>query len=387
MMPAVVLRSGTALALAVVAVAGCAIARGGPSPALVETTGRAPRPGVVAWAPDGRRLALVGGGWIAILDLPGGARRTIPAPGVLAIDWAPARELLVVERDAAGGRVVALDPETGASRALGADRAIVGARWLHGGPEWLAVAGDRQAMSFGTNVELRMLATGEGAPRVLHAWTGTLPTRDPDVDLTLGWTAARPNPVDHGIVVPEFRKPPMYAPYLELVQLDPFDGGRVELARAELGLWSADASWSPDGRRLAVAGADGRLRVLEPGGELRIARGPVRGLHPSFSPREEVVFLGGWLATPDGEPIRELLPRAAGALGVWSPDGARLAVLEGGRLFVFDRVTSAAAPPERARLSEALWELGSLRREGLLEERPYRERRDRLRREAREVTR
>jgi len=359
--------------------------------AQAETGTALPRPGQVAWAPDGKRLALVRPGGVVLLDLETGARRELASRDAVSVDWAPAATILAVERDADRGHVVDLDPATAQRRELHSGPGLASARWLHGGPDWLAVAGELNVMSFGTDARLRLLRAAAGLVDVLHLWAATLQTRDRSLDVALGWEAAAPNPVDHGIVVPELHAPPLFKPYLRFLSVDPFDPDPVELCRVEVGLASVSTSWAPEGRRLAFAAADGTLRVLHlDGRRVETPAGAVRGRHPSWSPRGDVLFLGGWLASPSGAPLRELVPGARDSIGVWSPDGRRLAVLDRGKLFVLDGVGgdgTGASAAGRARASEALWVLGSLRHEGLVERGPYRERRERLRKEAKEVER
>lgn len=369
--------------LLLLAITACA--RGGPAAGATVLSrlddAPPPRPGQLAWSPDGERLAVARADGVLLLDLKGGGRRLLSGPPVLAVDWAPAAELLVVERAGASARTVAVGPDGGARRELLAAPDLGSARWLGGGPSWLGVTARRQVVSFGTELELKLVRVEDGKATTLYERDDTLPTRDPRVDATSGWTAAAPNPVDGELVLPVFHKPPLFEPELRLLAVDPFDPAPAERARAEVGLWTADASWSPDGERLAFAAADGSLRLLRRSGGLEAPRGPARGRHPSWSPRGDVLFLGGWLVTPGGEPVRELLRDAAGATGVWSPDGSRLAVLDAGRLFVLGGVGGAPPADLRARRDEAhraFWRAGELRREGLVDRGPYQRRREEL---------
>jgi hypothetical protein len=376
-----------ALATAALACAGSPVAPG--AQVLARLDAAAPAgPGQLAWSPDGEQLALARPDGLLLLDVERGSTRLLPGAPALTVDWAPAAELLLVEREGAATRAVALDPATGQRRTLHADPALASARWLHGGPEWLAVTARREVVSFGTEVRLGLLRGAGGKVATLHSWDDTLPTRDPSVDATGGWLAAVPNPVDHRLVVPVFHKPPIFSPHLRFVSIDPFDPAPVELGRVEAGLWTAAASWAPDGRRLAFAAADGSLRLLHLDGRIEAPAGPARGRHPSFGPRDDVLFLGGWLVTARGEPLRQLLAGAPGASGLWSPDGHRLAVVDGGRIFVFGGLGGAApaeAAARRERAREALWRLGELRRAELLERRPYRQQRELLLRQLVEV--
>ncbi len=358
-------------------------------PPLVEWQGVPSGPAAVAWSPDGATLAVARPQGVVLLDVRSGRSRSVSGPGAIAVDWAPAASLLVVERDAAGGRAVAIDPATGERRVLRSAAALVAARWLHAEMGWLAVASTREVRSYGTEATLTLtVETGRG-PAELHRWSAVLPTKDPAADVALGWAAARPNPIDHSLLLPQFRKPPMFPPHVQIVGLDPFDAQPLEIARIELGLWTATVTWSPDGRRAAFSAADGTLRILERDSDVKAPTGAGRGLHPSWRPGGDVLFLGGWLVTPDAAPLRKLLDRAPDALGFWSPAGDRLAVAVGGKLFVFGDLslppTDADGERRRGAARAASWELGSLRSQGLLAPEVYRERRGRLREQGTEA--
>lgn len=377
---------GLALASAAIAAALAACgprAPGAVAPPLGPPLDVSPVDAPVAWSPDGAALAVVRPDGVHLVDVARGTSRRVSGPGAIAVDWAPARALLVVERDAAGGRAVEVAPETGARRVLHEDPALAGARWLHGGAGWAAVAQAVEVRSYGAQAKVS-LAFGLGAaPAAPFRWEATIPARDPSADPGFGWRVARPNPVDHGLLLPQYRKDPMFPPHVRLALLDPFHPEPRPAGRIEGPGLSAAASWAPDGRRAAIASADGALHVLSGDGALARAPGPARGLRPAWHPAADAIFLGGWLVDPAGTPLRRLVSNAPGSLGEWSPTGDRLAVVAGGRLLLFGDLALPAPPPEaerrRARAREALWELGTLRAEQLVAPAVYLERRDRLR--------
>ncbi len=339
--------------------------------------------GAVAWSPDGATLAIARPDGVALVDVRSGSARSIVVPGAVAVDWAPAQMLLVVERDAGVGRVVTIDAVTGERRVLHSDPALVAARWLDASEgAWMALSATHDIRSYGTDVTLTLTVSTGRAPARAHRWTLLLPTRNPAVDVARGWAAARPNPIDHRIALAQLRKAPLFPPYLAVVVLDPFDGEAEDVAKVELGRWTATTTWAPDGRRAALAAQDGTLRIVERGRQVEAPPGAARGLHPSWHPGADVLFFGGWLVTPEATPIRKLVDRAADATGFWSPAGDRLAVTVAGRLFVFGDLSIPPPDAETERRRRAArassWELGSLRSEGLLAPAIYRERRDRL---------
>lgn len=77
--------------------------------------------------------------------------------------------------------------------------------------------------------------------------------------------------------------------------------------------------------------------VYDRGGDRwSVPAGERRGLAPAWSPTEPVIFLGGSLLSPEGELLEPLLRRGGDALGVWSPEGDRLAVIRGSSLYLFE---------------------------------------------------
>lgn len=375
-----------AVVLAALSAAACAGSRARPTaPLAAGPTPVSPGAASVAWSPDGAALAVVQRGGVVVLELATGRSRAVSSPGAVAVDWSPARALLVTERDARGGRVVELAPDGGGRHVLHEDPNVVVSRWLHAGAGWAAVAATRDVRSYGTYATLTLTVALARAAETTYRWSAVLPIRESDTDPGTGWRDARPNPVDHGFLLPELRRPALLAPYVELVSIDPFHPVPVEVARLDGGgaATAAVASWAPDGRRAAVGSGDGTLRVLGRDGKLTPARGAVAGLHPSWHPVADAIFFGGWLLDGEGAPIRQLLADARDAVGIWSPAGDRLAVVAGGELFVFGGLAPPApadgAGRGRASRRAALWELGALRGEGLVAPTIYLERRDRLR--------
>jgi Tol biopolymer transport system component len=94
-------------------------------------------------------------------------------------------------------------------------------------------------------------------------------------------------------------------------------------------------TWSPDGRRIAIA-ANGIYVVNVDGGQARRLLAPKFGGAPRWSPDgRRISFLGGhrnrglYLMNADGSGERRLT-RTAASFPAWSPDGRRIAFVGGG---------------------------------------------------------
>ena len=351
------------------------------------------RPGAAAWSPDGKRVAHISGESLVVRDVATG--HTTEVGGVVPryLDWAPGHDLLVVDASVGDRRVIRFDPPNGGIETLDpAPQSPVAVRWLVPDQSVMVVSASGRAMSIGIVAEATLSRVDARGSSTLLQWSLVLPTRRQSVDFTTGWSYAGPRPVTETWLVPELHAPPRFEPYLRFIEVDPANGDTVERFRTHgRHRYTAAASWSSDGTRLALTDAVGRLAIFDaasgrlttPDRSADSAAPP--GHYPSWSPRGDLVHLGGCLLDPNGELVRCLRSDAPEAIGVWSPDGAQIALLHAGELVVHAGPAPAGpAPADLIRddslstLRDKLRLLVELHLDGLIEDEDYRARRRRL---------
>ena len=156
------------------------------------------------------------------------------------------------------------------------------------------------------------------------------------------------------VLIPEYHYPPAVLPYTYLKTVDPVTGLEENIMKQKSRRFNVSASWSPDGSRLAVSNDEGLLIIEDAGadaGETSEYNMPVnyeiRGWHPSWNPKGSQIYLGGWLIRSDGEAMGKLVRDAANSIGLWSPDGEKLAVMTESKTFIFDSLHPSFHAPDR----------------------------------------
>jgi len=100
----------------------------------------------------------------------------------------------------------------------------------------------------------------------------------------------------------------------------------------------------------------------------------IKGFHPAWSPGGNWVYFGGVLVSQDKKPSRTILERASLSVAAWRPDGNRLALSSGGKLWVFDTAGLDAPPVPGPKLKEMRVKVKLLKElfsEGFLDEEEY----------------
>ena len=137
-------------------------------------------------------------------------------------------------------------------------------------------------------------------------------------------------------------------------------------------------SWSPDGRRLALSDATGRVVITDLRADAGSVEAESAGFHPSWNPRGSLLYLGGYLVRSNGKTEAALLPDSPRSIAWWSMDGTRLAAVAEGELWLFDAFAPVFLPPDKP-LDEALKNklslLKSQHRDGLVTLQEYQARR------------
>ncbi|MDF1563042.1 MAG: hypothetical protein P1V51_08365 [Deltaproteobacteria bacterium] len=346
--------------------------------------GVAPRAGVVAFSPDGERLALVRGGDLVVLGLDGAVEQTLDGLGARQVDWSEVHGLLVIHEVEGEPRLSRIDPASGERTPLP----------LEGSPDGVRAWGERLAvvdahlrpMRFGVVGGIDLISVdpaGPGRPRLSHSVS--FPTREGDQDFLAGWLHAMPRPGVGSLAVALYKDPPAVPPSCLIVEVDPVAGEPRRLHEAPGQRFTLPLSFSADGGRLAYTDDAGALHLvdLKSGAVSPGPESPARGLAPTFGPRGRWLHLGGWLVDLSASTSRQLLRDAPEALGTFSPDGGHLAVVDARGLHLFTLARDPAPPLEPdAALAAKLATLRGLLRKNLITETDYLERRDGLLRAA-----
>jgi hypothetical protein len=338
----------------------------------------ASRPGAAAWSPDGARLAVIQEQTLVLVDVRTTKHHVLPIPHPSFVSWAPGTEMLVIATE--DHRLLRVNPDTGASTTVDLPGTPAGAQWLVADTTMLVVTAQSRTMSIGTPAEAHMLTIEPGPPKEVFRWDSMLPTRNPDIDFTTGWVHARPNPLDDTLIVPEFHKPPQFPAYLLFRAVDPYTGDVEDLFRLETKRFTGAGDWSPDGRRLALADDDGNLLMWSQGQTeaTTTAESTPSGIYPSWNPKFDLLYLGGHILKGDGNLHRRLVDDSQ-AIGFWSPDGTRLALVSQGALTIVSDIDGALLTGNPSNTRTKIRTLARLLHEDLISEEDYRARRNRLR--------
>jgi hypothetical protein len=223
-----------------------------------------------------------------------------------------------------------------------------------------------------------------GTDEVFLSWEAYFPTRSKTADFTSAWAYPDIRPVHETVLTPQFHDPPALEPYTEFRTIDPETGMVNDIFKINDERYAVFASWSPDGSRLAVTNKKGLLIIVD--GENKTGIRPVNykkhGIAPAWNPRGSQIYSGGWLMQSDGTLIKRLINDAF-SIGVWSPDGKRLAVISEKGLYLFENFSPSFIFPDRPvdavlmQIRDKLRILKDLLKEGLISGKEFRDKKQR----------
>lgn len=347
--------------LTLVCSSGCATTETSRSSGPVSDPVLAARPGRVAWSPDSRRLALASEGGILLLQAEGGGKKPVQIDMVPTfLQWAPAEDLLLVAAADGARGLYRVNPVTFKAESIALSREPTAAWWFREGTSVVVFHAEMDPRSIGTFGRFS-LGWMEGAAETERASLQTyFPVRRTTADLLNGWISGGLRPFHETFLTPEFHDPPALPAYTVLRTVDPVTGESEDLGRLAVPSMQASYSWSFAGDWLAVVDDAGSLQLfhVSGGGPIRIET-KLRGRFATWHPFAEVIYFGGALLTAEGEMVERLTEDGGNSLGVWSPDGRKIAVLSGGTVSIFTPSFSAGnpespKPPSSAQDEEAL---------------------------------
>jgi len=223
-----------------------------------------------------------------------------------------------------------------------------------------------------------------GSDKKLFEMQKRLPMKNMPADYLNGWLWTGIRPADSAILTVEPVKPPVIMPYLQIGLIDYQTEKNRGIGRIINGGMSIAASWSPDGRRFAYSDDQKHLAIFDSEGSAAInpeAVQDITGSFPSWNPKGSQIFFGGYILRSDGGKKQAIFPGAQTSIGVWSPDGRKIAILNGQDLHLLTGHTPSLIPPDRVfpdDLVRKIFLLKELLSEGLITAQEFETRRDNL---------
>lgn len=337
------------------------------------------QPGSAAWSPDGKRIAFITTA-VNIYDREQGTLKTLGINNPSYLLWQAEQELLVIAQSEDTAVLCVIEPDTLAITQLALHN---DARAIHplDTERLLVLSVKRSMLKFGIEMNYQLAAYDrrDDTQKNLYSFYKLYPRRTPD-ELLFAWLHPGLDPMNNALLVMELITPPVVAPYTRLQSIDVLSGEALELAAPQKTIYTGTA-WSPDGRKLALSDASGRVTITG----LRSGSGSVeataRGFHPTWNPKGSLLSVGGYLVRSNGQTEAALLPDSPQSIGWWSADGRQLAVASDGDLWLFDSFSPFFLPPDKPldeTLKDKLSLLKSLQREGFISLQEYQSRRTKL---------
>lgn len=342
-------------------------------------SGIATKPGIMSWSPDGKQLTYIDTN-LRIYDVASGERKTIEIENPIYVAWSGGNSLYALSLDKEGKKVLCLiDSETLKKTELRLNMEVDALFPTSDDKKLLLLSINIRVLSMGTEVTNNVFAYDlvREKTRTLYTSSRIYLSKEINKNALLAWLHAGLNPLDDSLLIIEHIMPPVVAPYSRVSAIDPVTGDFSEIAGQQKSKIYFSASFSPDGRRIALTDSTGRLEIRRLGAQRTDLVQTLPGYYPSWNPKGSGIYAGGSVLTTDGKDQVMLYQNGADSLAQWSPDGTRLAVAAGGKLTLFDCGTPEFISPDRPLdrdLSKKLSTLRELFREGLITGQEYRER-------------
>jgi Tol biopolymer transport system component len=320
---------------------------------------------------------------LTVYNRESGKSTSFPVSNPRFMAWSPDGLLYILTRDANGDVVLSsldvVHSRVAVLASVEADAVFV----FPDGKSLVLASAPIKQMSIGTqlNARIAVFSVGSNTSRTIYRQSRTSMSKNLDAALWTAWLHAGINQLDLALLVMEHVTPPLLASYTVVNALDPATGELTPLTAAESRRRYLSGSWSPNGKRLALTDADGRLEIRNRTGDSIILDPSVTSIYPSWNPQGSTLYAGGFLVDSSGTNREQLIADAQRSIGTWSPDGTMLAVAGDDELLLFTGIRTAFIPPDTP-LNKASAERFSLLRslvlDGSISRDEYRERRNRL---------
>jgi len=307
------------------------------------------RPGAVAWSKDSARLAVTRGNSLIIIDTESGSAEKIKGINPVFLEWSPGDDLLVITKNRESNELVKINPLDYSHSEITVKHSPASVRWFNPPEEMVVLSLDKNHMKIGTFVTFRLTRVIAGKEKEFFRKEVYFPTLNRNIDFTSGWTHPGIRPLHESVLTPVFHKPPVVAPYTNLRTVDPVTSLESNVIRFNSKRYNVPTSWSPDGSRLAITTDKGHLQIINFNNpDIRnTVNYDIQGLAPAWNPMGSQIYLGGWIINSDGPALKQLLPDASNSIGIWSPDGRKLAVISDDNIMHLKYFTPTFIAPDR----------------------------------------
>lgn len=354
--------------------------------------GVVPTTAPAAWSPDGKEIAFLTPGSLKVYNTETGKTRKTSIKEPFFVNWTEGDTIYVIHKEDGNKVLLAVKPASLKKKKVELEtepEAVFPITGTGGGGgskhRLLVVTAGAKVLKIGTMLSYRLSAfdISTGRMKEIYKLGRIVPVLSAEIEYTSGWISPGPSPVDTLTIGVEHVNPPVVKPYLRVMAIDYLSGKAREIDRVPTRKFSAPASWSPDGKRLAMPGQSGRLIILEMNGRYRVVNVEITGVSPAWNPRGSQIYFGGHIVDSGGEVRESIIPEGgAESSAFWSPDGRRLALLAAdGELWLLKGFNPEFVHPDAAPapgLKEKITALKELLEEGLIEADEYRQRRGRL---------
>jgi WD40 repeat protein len=335
-------------------------------------------PGTVAWSPEGKYLAFLTRKTqkVTIYDPVSGESFTFESKRPFFLSWADQLTLLIAHGSSDSPVLTLLDipskktvryplpPNTVAL--FGEPGAHYGWAFVEEN-EWRGIGIDYRYALFRPDWKKNTIGEIAKKSRIIAIREQVLP-------YLRGWATVGPDPVTGKAVLLLLITPTRGPVFLRAIAIDTVTLEQTGIANIPLNEWiTTGASWSPDGKRLAFTGNDGRLKVLSMDGSLTTLDKEVIGTYPAWDPRGGQIFFGGFLIADDSSDRTRLVSGKGKetSTAFFSPAGDHMALDVKGNLWLISGIAPSPRAPKtppsvlqkKASALRALYRDGSITRE------------------------
>jgi WD40 repeat protein len=295
------------------------------------------KPGMFAWSPDGSRI-FFSGKKIGIYDTSNGKIEQVNIKAGFAT-WYGNDAILVISGEAGRKILNKVNVADLAVKKIGLDINPDAVFASSDGKTVLLLESRIRVMPIGTIVGYSLFAYDmrNGLTRRIYDSDIIYPTRQPNIDLLHAWFHAGLDLSGNLLLLMEQVRPPaMIRPFTRVIGIEPVTGRRQPITGRETGKTYISGDWSPDGSSVVLTDSDGHMEIYGLKNGLEYADDALYGLYPSWNPRGGLIYLGGSVIDADGSQKEDIFAGSHESLAEWSPDGTKLLVAAGNKLWLLD---------------------------------------------------